>query len=168
MSMLHQERGWGRKGKNLFFLFFWIRSLHFHFVLGPKNYGAEPTPTPSFWAGEEMHSLATASSKDIFTGFQIHFFLHPLILFMSLMCLWGPRVMELLLKRYFCSGISHLLYLLSCPNFHFYILLINVIFFFCLQHVSFLSQLLTQVGSSYVFNYRWWVRSWSPVLKRLL
>lgn len=99
-----------RKNKNLF-LAVWVRHLHFHFALSPESYGScwQSLHPILFGQGKRCTIWQQPPPKTVMHDSEFFLFIStPLILLMSLMCLWGPRDVELLLTMYFGSGISHL------------------------------------------------------------
>lgn len=112
---MHQEGEW-RKKENNSFLAFWMRPLHFRFVPISPKFGAGSAPLHPSRSRKRRRVWLQSPSKACLHDSK-YFFLHPLILFIFLIGFWGPGIMELLLKTWFGFDISHVLYLLCCPNF---------------------------------------------------
>lgn len=95
ISMMNQRDRRRREKIKIFFFFLavWVRLLHFHIALGPESYGAEKASTPSFWTGEEMHSLTAASSKGSHAWFRVLLFISTLWFFLCPWCVFEVQEM---------------------------------------------------------------------------
>lgn len=167
ISMMNQRDRRREKIKTFFFLAVWVRHLHFHFALSPESYGADKASTPSFWTGEEMHNLTAASSKDSHASFRVLLFISTLWFFLCPWCVFEVQEMW----NYFlqCTLVqeSHIYNLCSLVQISIFISYFKTWIIFFLPLTCFILQLNFSFGKAIGFEYHWWVRSWSPVLKRL-